>query len=1437
MSSGNATQEYEFREIDEQLQKAAIGWLRPTSKLRWISLKSKAGNGNSALLKHFREWMGKYQAGFDDMKTLHIRGEANLNSSLGRPLLVRIAQLQLAGRRTRRQRLTQGLRHAPPARKITAGAVLICFLALLSLWAGMSEYNKSPEAPWTSLRLWTSGFVFGFLPAHWYKLPIWLITDAFSGVFLAGALSSLVIYLSRGSFFDKLQRERVKEKDLRALKSDHGLVDALLEITRNCRGLILLVDDAQRLPDDEKQLLADLVAPPSQRPELAGFVARRRLLVVTLEAFEVRWPQRPDAAVQTLDVPDFTVDALGRIAWTQLEGFGRMKEVDREDLLLKAQGNINALFAGRVEAFDKEVGRLFEAASAEGFPDVFDRKDLMAYWAVSRATSVSKTEMKEWLAALDSGGHLREFGLSEVESLPRLVNEFPQTTLARREGQVYFFDLARCQALSRWVRKGDSDEPRRLLARAHYFWFRHLSSKLSATGAPPVAAAKLSAADRQEIKEAAWHVFQINKYLDESSEVLAAAAGLDAAGREECRYTVAAVLLTASAIYRSEGNTTESNELVIEAFEWLPEGERRRQWLEHAAGHLWQNFWLTGSAAAVKSLADLAAHSPGLADSALWRACRRYEQLLRCEVPLAPAPDETLLSDELRNLQRLTDTLHDIRHNYGLVYLAFGDPEFGLREPLPAPGVNFHESRLRELQAAALLVREDEAGLARSLAAWRARLVETEPVAGSLGDDALHCYQQGRYWHTLADVCRAGVSRIKNDRNIPHDEKEQAEAELFERVLPFCLKPPPPESASLPAYLWLEGLAAYERSLQLATFLNYQPLVLEVSFREGELLEAHTPDARRKALAGGEPWWARWDWLFWQALNLEREFDWIIHTPIMHRIRWQFFSDGQDKERSVEDAYNALQSIKRANYSRRLIVHWHKEVSKQLTDHSDSAEDRRRDAELNEEWADTLAAFPEAKEHWNFDTLNFEQASALSFAAQARRFIDELDPADKLLDRAEALVAAAAGENGASTESQNLRNLKNSLKIQRAWIRKAQERQDDYERAMWETWAVMSRADRECGVVLRAMFEIERHKKLADDPWPPPGAEPHEDRDNPALSLPAEWFEGASALQLKNRFEFRFYQLLSLINHVEWRERISADDEFPQWSPFLRYLDLITTRMHAASVAALPEQLFHVQMLKAVAQLDWFNLNNFAEIARAFAGYGLTYSHTAQTRALIVNLLEAVRFYFSEEKKVDRHELEALRLLMEYEPDSPKNYRLEYVKVLCQNKHLLEHERLARDGVVAHDWYATAKLAHEYMFMLIDKELRGEKIGIEAQRLGIEASAFLDRQAAMRAGLQAALKKYEGGDPAASFAALTPLLPVEPSPWVFMEDLEALHLWLRCAPRDGDGDGGGLLEVQRREAQLRAFARQYIRQLRVVIREAEVQQLVAGLVDGLHDSI
>jgi hypothetical protein len=87
MSSGNATQEYEFREIDEQLQKAAIGWLRPTSKLRWISLKSKAGNGNSALLKHFREWMGKYQAGFDDMKTLHIRGEANLNSSLGRPLL------------------------------------------------------------------------------------------------------------------------------------------------------------------------------------------------------------------------------------------------------------------------------------------------------------------------------------------------------------------------------------------------------------------------------------------------------------------------------------------------------------------------------------------------------------------------------------------------------------------------------------------------------------------------------------------------------------------------------------------------------------------------------------------------------------------------------------------------------------------------------------------------------------------------------------------------------------------------------------------------------------------------------------------------------------------------------------------------------------------------------------------------------------------------------------------------------------------------------------------------------------------------------------------------------------------------------------------------------------------------------------------------------
>jgi hypothetical protein len=1439
---------YESRDVDEKLQKAAVGWLSPGSKLRWVSLKSKPGNGNSELLRHFHDWLKAYHAGFDDIRVVTVRGDATHYPSFAGPLTRKIALLYQELQRSRWQKIKHHFRTAPLRRSAIACLMLLGCIVLACLVAATSEYNRSPEAPWTiNVWRWAGGFVFTFLPANWYKLPVWLFTEYLRELVLCSGISGVIAYLASGQLRGS-GRERVSKREQRELKSTHKLVKALLAISHNCRGLILLIDDAQWLPDEEKCRLVELIAPPAGATELGAFAAKRRLLVVTLESVETEWLKRPEGAAQTLDVPDFTLDALSRMAWTQLKDFGQLEEGKREALLHKAQVNVNALFEQRAEALDRQVGKLFDEAKAEGFPDGFDRKDQMAYWALSRTPSVTKSEMRNWLESLEPGGHLKEFGLRPPGDIKQLATGFAKTTLAQQEGATYFLDVARCQALQRWLRskegrEGDGD--RRLLARAHYFWFRHFRDQVSAPDLGPVAVAALTADDRQAVKEAAWHAVRIGLDLERATDALEAAAGLSADERKERCYEVAEALLCAASVYRGEGDTTEANDLIVDALEWLPEqsGERRQALLERAAGELWQNYWLSGSEASVGHLAEMLRGAHPLALSPTWKVNRRYLRLLRCRLPLPPPPEETPLPDELRNLHRLTETLCDIRLLHGMVGPALADPSVEIREPVVARGESLRESQLRYLRVAALAARRDMEGLGAALEGWRARLRGPEPYENRLGDEALRCYDRARYCHALADICRAGFARIGGDEDIPLAEKESARAELFERVRDFCLTPPP-EGTPLPEHLWQEARASYTKARQLATFLYWQPLVMEVCFREGELLRQHTPEGLRRPSARGKPWWRHWDRLFWQSLRIEREFRWIANAPTMHRLRWEFFSEREDTERSVVDAYNALQTSKRAKYPLRLILSWHKQVSVQLTNHSDSDEDRRRDAELHEEWADSLASRDEARGYWSYDTLELERASSLLFAAQARRLRRELDRAEKLLDRAASLVEAAppvgeedgaeGGEDGGA--SKKLRDLKISLRIQRAWLLSAQERKDDYRRSIRAAWSDIRREDEDSAILLTSLVSIEHEEKLLGDPWPPPGVEPREDPDSPALSLPAGWFGGESGLRLKNRFEFRFYQLLSLVNYVERIEHFGAKVGVEHLPSMLGFLDLAVRRARTGfgpgAAAAGPELLFRPDMLRTMAQLDWLGTNKFADAGMSFAEYGRLYNHTAATRALIINLLEAVRFYFAEVEKVDREELDALRLLMEFEPDSPKNYRLEYVRVLCQQKEMRWHEELSLDAAPK-DWYDAAQEMHKYLYVLVDDGLWSSSIRMELQRRGVSEKEFEEQRASRAAALRAAFGKYEAGDGAACLAALQPHLPRESPPWVFMEDLKMLNLWLRCTPQGGEA----ALEAQRRAAQLRTLARQYIRQFGVVVKEAEVQRLVSGIVGGLQSAV
>lgn len=1467
MDSGYSPDLYVERTIDETLRQQAICWLRPSARLRWVSLSSRPGRGNSWMFKHFRHWIVESDARFDGMKVIFVSGlPAQYPASAG-PLVAEIARLNREGQRSPVQRALRRVRRAPTRRKVAALFVLFVFLIPACLWAGLSEFNKSPEAHWESVGLWVEGFT-AFSRANWYKFPFWLITDSLLGFILTSGLGALTLYLSRGSLFpDKDLRDDVKQEDLDELKTDEKLGEALSEIGRNSRGVILLVDDAQWLPDDERRLLVDLCAPPPQRPELARFVERHRVLIMTLESQDVNWGDRPEEEVFVFEVPDFTPETVGRIAWTQLgDELARLEEAEREKLLSEGQEDINNLFAGRAAAFDEEVGKLFEEARKGGFPDGFDRKDLMVFWAVSHRPSVSRSEMRDKLAALEAVGHLKDFGLSLSANPQLLVNEFPLTTLAHQGDQTYHFDVSRCQALQRVLangslhpRGGDPHEALHLLARAHYGWFRLLAAKLPARTVGP--ASLWPEEQRQALREAAWHIFKIGNYLERPTDVLAEAAGLEDAVRRERRYEVVDRLLDAADVYRSGGNTTESNDLVMDAVEWLPaeNAPQRSEWLERGAGQLWSNFWLAGGRARVRHLRDLLRCWPGLRATQTWRANRRFEKLLRCRRSLGVAPRESSLPAELLNLHRLTRMLNDIRSSHGLTEPALKDTSLKVRAPSDAPTRTLHEMHLRQLHAAAWIARGDAARLATSLAAWRERLADGVMLRGQLGDEVVHCYGTARYWHTLADLCRVGLARISEDEDIPVAAEEGERLRLFETVRGFCLTPPP-EGMPLPDFLWQEAQASYERVRQLATFLYWRPLLMEACFQEGELLREHTPEGRRLKVDGAKPWWWRWDKLFWQAINLEREAGWLINTPVMHRNRWEFFSAKEDNERNVEDAYNALQTIRQAGYPLPLILDWHQQVRAHLINHSDSDEDRRRDAELNEEWVDRLAALPEARAHWRFDCFELEQASALHFAAQARRLIQEPDLADLLLDRADALVEASAApapapalpgpnSNGEQAEGHDgngnsrgpaqrkmLRDLKISLKIQRAWLRQAQERIDDYRRAIYEVWRDIDVNDEDCAIVLGCLADIEHQEKVLGDPWPAPGAPPHEDPDSPGMSLPEEWFAGPFPLRLKNRYEFRLYQLLNTVNYMEWLERLSRGAELAQLPTVLGLLHnvlsgALSRPTHDVSTAG-PGTLFSSEVLKTVARLHWLGVGRLAEISHAFAAYGLIHSHTAETRAIIVNLLDAARLYFAEVERVDSDELETLRLLIEYEPNSPRNYRLEYARVLIQHKHLLEHEKLSLEAAKTTDWYAVAKRIHKYLHVLVDDELLGSGARLELQTRGLSEQDFYNQRGLRREAMKAAFAKHEAGDLAACLAMLGPALPHDASPWVFIEDLQVLHLWLECAKQSGAASA----DVAHHEAALRTLARRYIRQFKVVVRDEEVRQLVSGILSGLHDT-
>lgn len=241
------------------------------------------------------------------------------------------------------------------------------------------------------------------------------------------------------------------------------------------------------------------------------------------------------------------------------------------------------------------------------------------------------------------------------------------------------------------------------------------------------------------------------------------------------------------------------------------------------------------------------------------------------------------------------------------------------------------------------------------------------------------------------------------------------------------------------------------------------------------------------------------------------------------------------------------------------------------------------------------------------------------------------------------------------------------------------------------------------------------------------------------------------------------------------------------------------------------------------------SINRFGEIGIEFAKLGLQHKLSPETREAIINLLDALRFYFHEIQEVNRHELDALRTLLLYEPSSA-NYRAEYVAVLYESEQLQVHELRACRSGGRMDWFAFAQKVTHHLSVLVNTTRLSQVIEMELKHSGTAHEDFLRRMEQRAEALRRAQAIYKSGDYEGCLRLVHPVLPPEITPWVFLEDLQALDLWLRCASNSSLSQTA---DVNRRAKQLRNATLKYISQFKLTIEEKDIQILATKLLNAL----
>src|SRR5262249_53684656 len=220
------------------------------------------------------------------------------------------------------------------------------------------------------------------------------------------------------------------------------------------------------------------------------------------------------------------------------------------------------------------------------------------------------------------------------------------------------------------------------------------------------------------------------------------------------------------------------------------------------------------------------------------------------------------------------------------------------------------------------------------------------------------------------------------------------------------------------------------------------------------------------------------------------------------------------------------------------------------------------------------------------------------------------------------------------------------------------------------------------------LVNVEREEGLLGNPWPEPEALPHIDSANDEFSLPETWFQGPEPLRLKNRYEFRFVQLVHLVSRG--------------WQP-------------------------SAMELRVAAMFTWHGYERFAETALILAGIGLQHPYVTSIRETIIVLLEEVAFYFEKADPNQQLEIRSCQILMQYSPGVPE-YRVKYEEVLKKHKELLKREMRAM-SLERTQWFRIASRMEYYLSLLVDSEMKARRIAQWLDRSGTSFEEF-------RAGMQ-----------------------------------------------------------------------------------------------------